>query len=113
MEDKAVRAGDAIEATLSGRITEVYQKALERAVKNNRRFLTNVKQLDERAEKLKAQGWETKKIDAWRKEEMMRLLREQRVVQNIAEEMNRAGIEIAPEIKTDAVDTENGGDMLG
>lgn len=99
MEDKAVRAGDAIEATLSGRITEVYQKALERAVKNNRRFLTNVKQLDERAEKLKAQGWETKKIDAWRKEEMMRLLREQRVVQNIAEEMNRAGIEIAPEIK--------------
>lgn len=99
MDDKAVRAGDAIEATLSGRIAEVYQKALERAVKNNRRFLTNVKQLDERAEKLKAQGWETKKIDAWRKEEMMRLLREQRVVQNIAEEMNRAGIEIAPEIK--------------
>lgn len=99
MDDKAVRAGDAIEATLSGRIAEVYQKALERAVKNNRRFLTNVKQLDERVEKLKAQGWETKKIDAWRKEEMMRLLREQRVVQNIAEEMNRAGIEIAPEIK--------------
>ena len=99
MDDKAVRAGDAIEATLSGRIAEAYQKALERAVKNNRRFLTNVKQLDERAEKLKAQGWETKKIDAWRKEEMMRLLREQRVVQNIAEEMNRAGIEIAPEIK--------------
>lgn len=99
MDDKAVRAGDAIEATLSRRITEVYQKALERAVKNNRRFLTNVKQLDERAEKLKAQGWETKKIDAWRKEEMMRLLRQQRLVQNIADEMDRAGMEIAPEIR--------------
>lgn len=70
MDDKAVRAGDAIEATLSGRIAEVYQKALERAIQNNRRFLANVKQLDKRAEKLKAQGWETKKFDAWRNHKM-------------------------------------------
>lgn len=103
-EDYAVRAGDAIEADLTARIAEVYQKALERAIKNNAEYLRNVKELDERAEKLKARGWDNKKIEVWRKEEMMKLLREQQVVQNIAEEMNRAGIEITPEIKASMVE---------
>ena len=46
----------------------------------------------------------SEKIEKWRKEEVLRLLRQQRLVQNIADEMNRAGIEIAPEIKNRMAD---------
>lgn len=97
--DKALIASDALEKSLKKRIADVYGEALKRAVRNNRAFLTNVKNLDEHAKKLEAGGWTSEKIEKWRKEEVLRLLRQQRLVQNIADEMDRAGMEIAPEIK--------------
>lgn len=97
--DRALTATDAIEASLDERIAEVYSAALKKAVRNNRLFLTNVKELDARAEKLKESGWSAEKLEKWRKEEVLRLLRQQRVVEAIAKEMDKAGIEIAPEIK--------------
>ena len=97
--DAALMASDALEKDLQKRIAEVYGDALKRAVRNNRRFFTNVQKLDERAKQLEAGGWSSAKIEKWRKEEIMRLLRQQRLVQNIADEMNRAGMEIEPEIK--------------
>ena len=97
--DAALMASDALEKDLQKRIAEVYGDALKRAVRNNRLFLTNVKKLDARVVELEKGGWSSEKIEKWRKEEVLRLLRQQRLVQNIADEMNRAGIEIAPEIK--------------
>lgn len=97
--DKALIASDALEKSLKKRIADVYGEALKRAVRNNRAFLTNVKNLDEHAKKLEAGGWTSEKIEKWRKEEVLRLLRQQRLVQSIADEMDRAGMEIAPEIK--------------
>ena len=97
--DAAIRASDALEKTLQQRIAEVYGEALKRAVRNNRRFFTNVQKLEERAKQLEAGGWSSDKIEKWRKEEIMRLLRQQRLVQSIADEMDRAGMEIAPEIR--------------
>lgn len=97
--DGALIASGALEKTLQQRIAEVYGEALKRAVRNNRRFFTNVQNLDARAKQLEAGGWSSAKIEKWRKEEIMRLLRQQRLVKNIADEMNRAGMEIAPEIK--------------
>lgn len=98
--DKALIASDAMEKALKKRIEEVYGEALKRAVRNNRAFLTNVKNLDEHAKKLEAGGWTSEKIEKWRKEEVLRLLRQQRLVQNISAEMDKAGMEIAPEIKS-------------
>lgn len=98
--DAALMASDALEKDLQKRIAEVYGDALKRAVRNNRLFLTNVKKLDARAAELEKGGWSSEKIEKWRKEEVLRLLRQQRLVQNITDEMNRAGIEIAPEIKS-------------
>ena len=97
--DKALIASDELEKALKKRIADVYGEALKRAVRNNRAFLTNVKNLDEHAKKLEAGGWTSEKIEKWRKEEVLRLLRQQRLVQNIAAEMDRAGMEIAQEIK--------------
>ena len=97
--DAALIASDALEKTLQQRIAEVYGEALKRAVRNNRLFLTNVQKLDEHAKQLEAGGWTSEKIEKWRKEEMLRLLRQQRLVQSIADEMDRAGMEIAPEIR--------------
>ncbi len=97
--DKALIASDALEKSLKKRIADVYGEALKRAVRNNPPFLTNVKNLDEHAKKLEAGGWTSEKIEKWRKEEVLRLLRQQRLVQSIADEMDRAGMEIAPEIK--------------
>ena len=97
--DKALIASDAVEKALKKRIADVYGEALKRAVRNNRAFLTNVKNLDKHAKKLEAGGWTSEKIEKWRKEEVLRLLRQQRLVQNIAAEMDKAGMEIAPEIK--------------
>lgn len=98
--DAALMASDALEKDLQKRIAEVYGDALKRAVRNNRLFLTNVKKLDARAAELEKGGWTSEKIEKWRKEEVLRLLRQQRLVQNITDEMNRAGVEIAPEIKS-------------
>lgn len=97
--DAATKTSDALEKTLQQRIADAYGEALKRAVRNNRRFFTNVQNLDARAKQLEAGGWSSAKIEKWRKEEIMRLLRQQRLVKNIADEMNRAGMEIAPEIK--------------
>lgn len=97
--DAALIASDALEKTLQQRIAEVYGEALKRAVRNNRLFLTNVQKLDEHAKQLEAGGWTSEKIEKWRKEEVLRLLRQQRLVQSIADEMDRAGMEIAPEIR--------------
>ncbi|MDY3279629.1 MAG: phage minor head protein [Eubacteriales bacterium] len=97
--DAALIASDALEKTLQERIAEVYGEALKRAVRNNRLFLTNVQKLDEHAKQLEAGGWTSEKIEKWRKEEVLRLLRQQRLVQSIADEMDRAGMEIAPEIR--------------
>lgn len=102
--DRALTATDAIEASLDERIAEVYSAALKKAVRNNRLFLTNVKELDARAGKLKESGWSAEKLEKWRKEEVLRLLRQQRVVEAIAKEMDKAGIEIAPEIKSKMVE---------
>ena len=93
--DAAIRASDALEKTLQQRIADVYGEALKRAVRNNRLFLTNVQKLDEHAKQLEAGGWTSEKIEKWRKEEVLRLLRQQRLVQSIADEMDRAGMEIA------------------
>ena len=97
--DAALIASDALEKSLQERIAEVYGEALKRAVRNNRLFLTNVQKLDEHAKQLEAGGWTSEKIGKWRKEEVLRLLRQQRLVQSIADEMDRAGMEIAPEIR--------------
>lgn len=97
--DVALMASDALEKDLQKRIAEVYGDALKRAVRNNRLFLTNVKKLDARAAELEKGGWTSEKIEKWRKEEVLRLLRQQRLVQSIADEMDRAGMEIAPEIR--------------
>lgn len=97
--DAALIASDALEKTLQQRIAEVYGEALKRAVRNNRLFLTNVQKLDEHVKQLEAGGWSSEKIEKWRKEEVLRLLRQQRLVQSIADEMDRAGMEIAPEIR--------------
>lgn len=97
--DRALIASDALEKTLQQRIAEVYGEALKRAVRNNRMFLTNVQKLDEHVKQLEAGGWTSEKIEKWRKEEVLRLLRQQRLVQSIADEMDRAGMEIAPEIR--------------
>ena len=97
--DRALIASDALEKTLQQRIAEVYGEALKRAVRNNRLFLTNVQKLDEHAKQLEAGGWTSEKIEKWRKEEVLRLLRQHRLVQSIADEMDRAGMEIAPEIR--------------
>lgn len=97
--DAALIASDALEKTLQQRIAEVYGEALKRAVRNNRLFLTNVQKLDEHVKQLEAGGWTSEKIEKWRKEEVLRLLRQQRLVQSIADEMDRAGMEIAPEIR--------------
>lgn len=97
--DVALMASDALEKDLQKRIAEVYGDALKRAVRNNRLFLTNVQKLDEHAKQLEAGGWTSEKIEKWRKEEVLRLLRQQRLAQSIADEMDRAGMEIAPEIR--------------
>lgn len=104
MDDQSVLLSDELEKALQQRIAEVYGEALKRAIRNNRLFLTNVQKLDARAEELQKTGWTNEKIEKWRKEEVLRLLRQQRLVQNIANEMDKAGIAIAPEIKDRMVD---------
>lgn len=102
--DAALIASDALEKTLQQRIAEVYGEALKRAVRNNRLFFTNVKNLDARAKDLEKGGWSSAKLEKWRKEEILRLLRQQRLVQSIADEMDKAGIQIAPEIRARMAD---------
>lgn len=102
--DRALAATDEIEKSLDERIADVYSAALKKAIRDNRLFLTNVKELDARAETLKESGWSSEKLEKWRKEEVLRLLRQQRVVEAIAKEMDKAGIEIAPEIRAKMVE---------
>lgn len=74
--DAALMASDALEKSLQERIAEVYGEALKRAVRNNRLFLTNVQKLDEHAKQMEEGGWTSEKIGKWRKEEVLRLLRQ-------------------------------------
>lgn len=102
--DKALAAGDKIAETLAQRISAVYSAALEQAIKNNRAFLKNVEMLDKKIAEMEEKGVENPKIEKWRKDELLHLLREQRLVESIADEMDRAGMAIAPEIKAQMVE---------
>lgn len=96
--DAAELASNKIEKTLLKRIGEIYNEALKQAIKNNRAFLESVKMLDKKEKDLEKAGWTPGKIGKWKKEETNKLLREQRVVQRIAKELNDAGIPAAKEI---------------
>lgn len=102
--DKALAAGDKIAETLAQRISAVYSAALEQAIKNNRAFLKNVEMLDKKIAEMEEKGVENPKIEKWRKDELLHLLREQRLVESIADEMDKAGMTIAPEIKAQMVE---------
>ena len=90
---------DAIEAALMRRLGEIYGGALRTAVRKEKAFLEKIKAIDEGRIKPPQYYVDTDQVDRWRQGYMRELVRQQNVISNIMDELDRAGVEAADLIR--------------
>lgn len=99
MMDKAVRAGDAAEKALERRMRLIYRAALQTALERQAAFFEMVKDVQE-GRKLPHPYYDTPEaIERWKQRFLIELARQQHVIDQIAEELAKAGVKCSSAIK--------------
>ena len=88
-----------IESAALSRVTAIYAKALETALKEKRAFLSKIKAIDEGRIKPPQYYVDRDMVDKWREGFVQQLIRQEGIIDGIIKELNRAGVQAADVIK--------------
>lgn len=100
----AMQRSDRIEAAALSRVSAIYARALETALKKKRAFLKKIKDIDEGRIKPPQYYVDRGTEDKWRAGFIKELIRQENVIDDIMQELNRAGVEAADVVKGGMVD---------
>lgn len=96
----AIDRCNALEAALMARVGSIYADALRTATKKRAAFLRKIEAIDEGRIKPPQHYIDTDQVDKWRQGFVRELIRQENVIEGIMEELNRAGVQAADEIKS-------------
>jgi hypothetical protein len=82
------------------RVGSIYADALRNATKKRAAFLRKIEAIDEGRIKPPQYYIDTDQVDKWRQGFVRELIRQENVIEGIMEELNRAGVQAADEIKS-------------
>lgn len=100
MQDRADAATDKIERRLNGRLTSIYEDALEEALKNHKDFLKKIKDLEDGKIKPPASiADDPEKVAKWKQGFYRELMRRKKVAESIADRLAEAGVQASEEIR--------------
>lgn len=100
MQDRADAATDKIERRLNGRLTSIYEDALEEALKNHKDFLKKIKDLEDGKIKPPASvADDPEKVAKWKQGFYRELIRRKKVAESIADRLAEAGVQASEEIR--------------
>lgn len=100
MTVNAIDRCNALEAALMARVGSIYADALRTATKKRAAFLRKIEAIDEGRIKPPQHYIDTDQVDKWRQGFVRELIRQENVIEGIMEELNRAGVQAADEIKS-------------
>ena len=95
----AIDRSDAIERALTTRLAGIYSDALKEALRKQSKFWQELSDIDSGKIKPPQKAVDMGRVDEWRAEYVRRLIRQQRVIDGVIEELDKAGIEAAKTIR--------------
>ena len=105
MQDRADAATDKIERRLNGRLSSIYEDALEEALKNHKAFLKKIKDLEDGKIKPPASiADDPEKVAKWKQGFYRELIRREKVAESIADRLAQAGEQAGEEIRENMKD---------
>lgn len=99
MTVNAIERCDELEASLMARLGSIYADALRTATKKRAAFLRKIKAVDEGQIKPPQYYIDTDQVDKWRRGFVRELIRQEKVIEGIMEELNKAGAQAADLIR--------------
>ena len=103
----AVERSDAIEQATMTRVIEIYTGALRKALKSKKAFLQKIADVDSGKIKPPQYYVERGEVDKWREGFVRELMRQNKVIDGIMEQLNSAGADAAALIRDSMVDIYN------
>ena len=103
----ALERSDAIEQATMTRVIEIYTGALRKALKNKKAFLQKIADVDSGKIKPPKYYVERGEVDKWREGFVRELMRQEKVIDGIMEQLNAAGADAAALIRDSIVDIYN------
>ena len=103
----AVERSDAIEQATMTRVVEIYTGALRKALKNKKAFLQKIADVDSGKIKPPQYYVERGEVDKWREGFVRELMRQNKVIDGIMEQLDAAGADAAALIRDSMVDIYN------
>ena len=103
----AIERSDAIEHATMTRVVEIYTGALRKALKSKKAFLQKIADVDSGKIKPPQYYVDRGEVDKWREGFVRELMRQEKVIDGIMEQMNAAGADAAALIRDSMVDIYN------
>ena len=103
----AIERSDAIEQATMTRVVEIYTGALRKALKSKKAFLQKIADVDSGKIKPPQYYVERGEVDKWRQGFVRELMRQNKVIDGIMEQLNAAGADAAALIRDSMVDIYN------
>ena len=103
----AIERSDAIEQAIMTRVVEIYTGALRKALKSKKAFLRKISDVDSGKIKPPQYYVERGEVDKWREGFVRELMRQEKVIDGIMEQLNAAGADAAALIRDSMVDIYN------
>lgn len=100
----AIERGDLIEHATMTRVAEIYAGALQKALKKKKAFLQKIKDLDSGKIQPPQYYVDLDMVDKWREDFVRKLMRQERLIDDIMDELNAAGVDAAALIRKSLVD---------
>lgn len=103
----AIERSDAIEQATMTRVVEIYTGALRKALKSKKAFLQKIADVDSGKIKPPQYYVDRGEVDKWREGFVRELMRQNKVIDGIMEQLNAAGADAAALIRDSMVDIYN------
>ena len=103
----AIERSDAIEQATMTRVVEIYTGALRKALKSKKSFLQKIADVDSGKIKPPQYYVDRGEVDKWREGFVRELMRQNKVIDGIMEQLNAAGADAAALIRDSMVDIYN------
>ena len=102
--DSAVKATDRLDAVTMNRVQGIYNDALKTALRDKKVFFDKVVAVYS-GEKKPPHGYTDEQVQKWREGYVRELMRQQHVINDIADELSKAGKKVTPTIKDSMAET--------
>lgn len=103
----AIERSDAIEQATMTRVVEIYTGALRKALKSKKAFLRKIADVDSGKIKPPQYYVDSGEVDKWREGFVRELMRQEKVIDGIMDQLNAAGADAAALIRDSMVDIYN------